>query len=158
VVAPPKPILREKVKLYRPLIVITLISVLGGLALSMNGIMCFLAALKLFDLKGFTSTFRKYDVLAQKSNHYAMSYPFIELGLGLLMLSGILPVLANIAVAGVMLSGIPGILKVIRSGDSILCACVGTAFALPVGRITLAENATMAAMAIVNILMILTAP
>ncbi len=168
----PKPmpslVFREKVKLYRPLIVVTLISVFGGLALSMNGVMsmngmmglflCFLAALKLFDLKGFAKTFRMYDVLAQKSNHYAMAYPFIELGLGLLILSNIAPVFANLAIAAVMGAGIPGILNAIRSGQSIQCACVGTTFALPVGRVTLAENATMALMAIVNILMILTAP
>lgn len=161
-------VLKGKISLYRPLIVITLISVLGGLALSMEGMMamngmmglflCFLASLKLFDIGGFVMTFKAYDLFAQRHDHYAHVYPFIELGLGLLFLSGVAPVAVNLVLALVMIAGIPGIVKAIRSTETIRCACVGTVFALPVGRVTLAENSTMTLMAIVNIFLTLTAP
>ena len=40
-----------------------------------------LATLKLIDIKGFASMFQQYDLLAKRSRHYALVYPFIELTL-----------------------------------------------------------------------------
>ncbi len=157
--------LGENIILYQPLIVIGLISMLGASALAltgkvpfMNGFMglflCFLAALKFFNLSGFTSSFAGYDLLAVRFRLYGLSYPFIELGLALLYLSGTLPLLTNILMIVVMLIGSTGVIKTIRSGTVVQCGCVGAGFNLPVGRVTLFENMMMAAMAAINLMML----
>lgn len=154
--------LSEKIALYRPLIVIAMISVFTALALSvtgrvpmMNGLMgmflCFLSALKFFNLSGFAAGFAQYDVVASRYRPYGTAYPFIELVLGLLYLSGLWPLLSNIAMIGIMSVGTMGVIKTIRSGQSVQCACVGTGFNIPVGRVTLTENVVMAAMAAASI-------
>jgi hypothetical protein len=157
---------KEKVRLYRPLLMVVLVSFVGAAGLSaggklhlMDGLMgfffCLLALLKLFDLKGFAEGFAKYDVLAGRSRLYALAYPFFELILGSLFLSGLWPVTVNMVTVALMAVSSIGVLRVLRSGDSVQCACVGTGFTLPVGRVTLCENLTMGAMAAVNLLAIL---
>jgi hypothetical protein len=67
--------------------------------------------------------------------------------LAALYLSGLHPLFANAAMVFVMTIGTLSVLRVIRSGVSLRCACVGSAFDLPVGRVTLAENLVMGSMA-----------
>ncbi len=155
----------QKLALYRPLIVILFMSMAmaaamaaGGTVPFMHGLMglflCFLATLKFFNLTGFADSFARYDVVAQKSRLYALSYPFIELGLGCLFLSGVIPLLTDILTIAVMSVGAVGILRTIRAGVKIECACVGTGiFSLPVGKVTLSENIGMAAMAFADLFM-----
>ncbi len=160
-----KIVIREKLKLYRPLIVIGLISLAASFAMSfsgipmMNGLMgmflCFLASLKLFNLEAFAAGFAKYDLLAARSKLYGYLYPLIELALGILYLSGLFPLSTNILMLTVMIISSAGVIKTLRSGANVQCACVGTGFGLPVGRVTLFENATMGAMALINICHIL---
>lgn len=153
----------EKLTLYRPLVVIVSLSVVSGLAMAwegrvpfMDGIMgiflLFLAALKLFSLGSFADSFARYDLLAARSRVYALSYPFIELALGGLYLSGMYAVITNILTVLVMCVGMLGIIKVLRSKAVVQCACVGTGFNLPVGWVTLAENGAMALMAVLNLI------
>jgi hypothetical protein len=145
----------EKLATYRPLLVMLLISILGALALPgvpfMHGVMgfflAFLSALKLFNLKGFADGFARYDIVAGRVRAYAFAYPFIELGLALLYFSGAAPAVTGLATVAVMLAGVPGILGVIRRGEKVQCACVGSGlFSLPVGCVTLAENIVMGLM------------
>jgi hypothetical protein len=153
---------RDKIIMYRPLIVIVGISVCVAIALSthgvplMNGMMgaflLFLSSLKLFNLSGFADGFARYDVVAARSQAYAIAYPFIELGLGLFYLSGLLPVFTNIAALIVMGIGTIGVAGVIRAQSEVKCACVGAGFNLPVGYVTLAENLAMFAMAAVGLM------
>lgn len=148
---------QDKLKLYRPIWVILGLSVLGAAALHVAGrpfepaLMGFfllqLAALKLFDLDGFAMGFARYDLLAKKSAVYARTYPFVELGLGLFYLAGVWPLLTNALMMAVGLLGAAGVWQVIQKGQAFTCACVGTGFNLPVGRVTLAEDLGMAAMA-----------
>ena len=153
----------EKIRLYRPLIVLTALSLCGALALSLAGrvpfmeammglFLCFIAALKFFDLKGFTTTFARYDVLAARLPLYGRTYPFIELSLGLLFLSGFFPVLTSLVLIAVMIIGNIGVFGVIRRGTVVQCGCVGTGFNLPVGRVTFAENTIMLLMGVMTLL------
>lgn len=158
----PKSYFYEKLKLYRPLLAIVALSAGVG-ALSpqwgiapMDGLMgaflVLLAALKFVNLPGFAKSFARYDVVAGRFYAYALAYPFIELGLGALYLSGFFPMETNVATLAVMIVGSIGVVNVIRSGEALQCACVGANFNLPVGRVTLAENVAMAAMAIYNLM------
>lgn len=152
----------QKMVLYRPLIMITGISIAAATALSVTGhihfmnslmglFLCFLSALKLFNLKGFAIGFAQYDLLAANWKPYATLYPFIELGLGLSYLANLSPTSTNMIMVIVMLIGTLGVLKTIRSKQSVQCACVGTGFNLPVGYVTLAENLIMGLMAAINL-------
>lgn len=152
----------EKIRLYRPLVVITGISLLGAAALaigahihfmnaSMGLFLAFLSALKLFDLQGFAKGFAGYDLLAARVPLYAKAYPFIELSFAVLFLSGLFSFVTNVATIIVMLVGSLGVIQTLRTGQKVSCACVGTGFNLPVGRVTLAENMAMAAMSAMNI-------
>lgn len=160
--APVKPGFAEQVALYRPLIVITVVSFLAAVMLEygaalplMDGIMglflCMLASLQLFDVRGYAATFAKYDPIAARIPAYGLAYPFILLALGLFYLAGLWPVATNFILFAMLAIGTIGVLKVIKRGESVRCACAGTSFALPVGRVTVAENVIMAAMALIQL-------
>ena len=85
---------------YRPLFVIIMTVALSALALSLtserpNAFMRYFMGLflvqfslfKFFDLPGFVEDFSLYDLIAKRWAVYAWSYPFIELGLGVLYLN-----------------------------------------------------------------------
>lgn len=152
-----------KVKTYFPLIVILAVSFFVAVVLSVQGSVPFmnalmgvflmiLSVLKLFDVRAFADSFARYDILAQHYRCYALAYPFIELAFACLYLSDVCPVLTNLAFAVVMAVGTVGVWRVVQSGAQFQCACVGTGFNLPVGRVTLAENVSMGAMAILNLI------
>lgn len=159
----PKKDLADLVQVYKPLIIILLVSFFAALEMAfydvmpfMNALMglflLFLAALKFFDTKGFAEAFVKYDPLAARVKGYAYLYPFIELGLAAMFLSGSYPLLANSLLIVVLAITTIGVLKAIQTGAKLQCGCAGTGFNLPVGRVTVAENVVMIAMAIFNIL------
>jgi copper chaperone CopZ len=104
--------------------------------------------LKLIDYRNFPSSFAMYDPLAARWQAYAWAYPFIELVLGVLLLSttGVPYALG----ATVVLLGITtvGVLRSLLSKQSIRCACMGTALKLPMTEATLIENVLMIGMAI----------
>lgn len=106
------------------------------------------AMFKLIDLAGFAEGFAMYDLIAKRSRPYALAYPFIELGLGLLYLTAFLPTITNILTVAIMLIGGMGVMKAIITGDKHLkCACLGTTLNVPLTTISVIENFGMAAMA-----------
>lgn len=113
--------------------------------------LCFLATLQLFNLRGFADLFSQYDLLAGRFKSYGLFYPFIELGLGLLYLSGLWPLFTYVVLLAVLIIGTAGILKTIRAGASIQCGCIGADFILPIGWVTVFENTIMMGMAVMNI-------
>lgn len=161
---PRKETFKEKVTLYKPLIVIALISFFAAVEMSFYGVMpfmnalmglflIFLAALKFFDTKGFAEVFTKYDPLAARVKGYAYLYPFIELGLGVMYFSGSYPIATNVLLLAVFAINTIGVIKVIRSGADVRCGCAGAGFNLPVGRVTLVENVAMLLMGLGNIIL-----
>lgn len=104
--------------------------------------------LKLIKLKDFARTYATYDLLAAKSKIYAMAYPFIEIGLGVLLFLNLFTVYVNVFVIIIMSVGSLGVFKKLKSGVKIECACLGTLFKVPMTWVTLAEDLLMVFMAL----------
>ena len=153
---------------YMPLIVvglmITVVSLITswseGFSLTeflldfMTGFFLVFAGFKLADLKGFAEGYSTYDLLAQRWFAYGYIYPFIELGFGLLMLSGFHPAWLLWTELGVMLfSGVGVAIKIARK-EKFTCACLGTFLKVPLTKVTLVEDFGMAATALALILLL----
>jgi len=111
------------------------------------------AFFKLLDVGKFATAFASYDVLAKRSRTYALAYPWLELVLGILFLSRRFGTFTNITTIGVMGIGLLGVLSALQQRRTIQCACLGTAFNLPMSIVTVIENGTMIAMAIAMLLL-----
>jgi hypothetical protein len=153
----------EKIVQYRPIIVITGVAAFAAAALAVSATMPFmrgmmgiflllLATLKLFNWNGFADSFAGYDILARHARGYALAYPLIELSLAWFYLTGFQPIATNTVMLAIMCIGSIGVVRVIQTGEVRKCACVGSGFDLPVGRVTLAENTVMGAMALMALL------
>jgi copper chaperone CopZ len=113
----------------------------------MAGFFLVFAFFKLLNLSAFARAYRGYDVIAAKSMAYAYAYPFIELALGIAYLIRWNPVATNWITLAVMLVSAAGVLNALRKRQLIECACLGTVFKLPMSKVTLIEDLSMAAMA-----------
>ncbi len=109
------------------------------------------AFFKLLDVRKFADAFASYDIVAKRSRIYALAYPFVELSLGLLFVTQTLPIFANIATSIVMAVGLVGVISAVRKQQAIQCACLGTAFNLPMSVVTIVENSVMLVMALAQI-------
>ena len=119
----------------------------------MAGFFLVFSFFKLLDLRGFASTYRGYDLFARRSKAYAWAYPFIELGLGVAYLINLYPVATNLVTLIIMSVGAVGVLRALLDKKAIRCACLGTALNLPMTKVTLVEDLTMAAMALVMLIL-----
>lgn len=152
---------------YKPLIVVFTFVTLVSLAfqvfhgsfhvhLFMNHIMAGffigLSFFKFLNLKAFAESFSGYDPLAQRFLPYGFMYPFIELALGLLFVAGKALLTANIVTILILSVTTLGVIKRLQSKSNFQCACLGTAFSLPLSRVTVFENVAMIIMAIVGII------
>lgn len=113
----------------------------------MGGFFVVFAFFKLLNPRAFANAYSTYDVIAAKSRHYAMAYPFIELGLGVAYLLRFQPLWTNVATLVLMLVGSVGVIRSLVNGRRIQCACLGTVFDLPMSTVTIVEDLGMAAMA-----------
>jgi hypothetical protein len=161
--------MKEFLTTYRPIIIIAAISLIIALATSMlhndsahimmnnfmGSFLCILAMLKLFDINGFIESFSKYDIIAARCRQYAKYYPYIELIIGFMLLSGMLAVITNIFLLIVMTAGLVGILNSLKGKKDLKCACVGNLLNIPLGSISITENATMIIMASMNLVILL---
>ncbi len=142
---------------YWPLIALVGVAALSGLALTARGLgwmpafmgvfLVVFSLLKLFDLRGFQRGFQMYDLGARIVPAYALIYPFIELCLGLLFLSGVALELAAWASMAVFGFGALGVTLALRRGLNINCPCMGSILAVPLSTVTLTEDIAMVAMA-----------
>ena len=121
----------------------------------MAGFFIVFAFFKLLDPPGFVSAYRGYDLLAKPFPLWAWAYPFIELALGVAYLLALAPIATNITTLILMLIGAAGVLNALRKKQAIRCACLGTALNLPMTKVTLVEDLTMAAMAAAMLIMLL---
>jgi hypothetical protein len=74
-------------------------------------------------------------------------YPFLELALALFFLSGLFPLATNIAAIAIGGVGTVGIVQTLARGEQVRCACVGSTLSVPLGTVSILENAGMAVMA-----------
>lgn len=148
-------------KRYWPLFALILIAALEAVALTyvrqkgifawmhffMGLFLCKFAMLKLFQPKGFAKGFQMYDLVAKKFSNYAYLYPFIELSLGLSYLSFVYPIVTYTITILVMVTGAIGVIRALRQGLNVRCACMGTVLDVPLSTVTLSEDIGMGAMA-----------
>lgn len=118
----------------------------------MAGFFLVFSFFKLLNLSGFVQAYQGYDLIAAKSAAYAWAYPFIELALGVAYLTRWQPQLTHAATLAVMLLSAAGVLNALRKRQLIECACLGTVFKLPMSKVTLIEDLSMAAMAAIMLL------
>lgn len=141
--------------------IISLIAPLNNLSLSFNswvnsfmaGFFLSFSFFKLLDLKGFAEGYATYDLLAKKWKPYGYVYPFIELFFGIALLTGFYPVIINGLIVAVMGFSAIGVVQSILKKQTIQCACLGTIFKLPLGKVTLLEDSLMMLMALFTIIL-----
>ena len=102
--------------------------------------------LKLLNIKGFSLTFSRYDLLGKNIPGFSISYPFLEFCLGVAFLTNSLLIAANLATLIFMISQSIGVGNVLRKKEIIQCACLGSSINLPVSYLTLIENLVMVSM------------
>lgn len=102
---------------------------------------------KLFNLSGFADGFQRYDLLAKPFRPYGYVYPFLELGLGLGYLAQRNLPLVYAATIAVMVFGALGVIRALRQGLNLQCACLGSVLKVPLSTVALIEDLGMAAMA-----------
>lgn len=148
-------------KRYWPLFALVLMAALEAAALTygmqkdlfawmhffMGFFLCQFALLKLFHPGDFADGFSMYDLVAKKFKGYAYFYPFIELGLGLSYLSFFYPMVTYLITMLVMGTGAIGVIRALRQGLDVRCACMGTVLDVPLSTVTLSEDIGMVAMA-----------
>ncbi len=160
----------EEIEKYFPLLVLFSLAVLMAVAVGIDNssllstelmrsfmgfFLCLLAMLKLFNISGFADGYQKYDILAKRSRAYAYTYPFIELALGISYLANFNHLLTNIATLVVMIIGTIGVVKSLRAGLDLRCACLGTVLNVPLSTVTLVEDIGMGLMAFANVVALL---
>jgi copper chaperone CopZ len=121
----------------------------------MAGFFLVFSFFKLLDLRGFSEAYRSYDLLARAVPAWGVIYPFIELGLGIAYILRAAPLITNVVTLAIMVIGAVGVLRALLDKRAIRCACLGTALKLPMTKVTLVEDLTMAAMAAAMLVMTL---
>lgn len=118
----------------------------------MGGFLVVFSLFKLLNLSGFADAYATYDIIAARSRAYALTYPFIELALGVSYFVGFSPILTNVATLILMAIGSVGVYYALESKRKFQCACLGTALKLPMTKVTLVEDISMGLMALTMIL------
>ena len=111
--------------------------------------MMLLAMLKLQDVDRFATMFLNYDLLARRFVPYGRIYPFLELGAGVLMLTGLFNCLSIPVALCIGGFGAASVFKAVYiEKRELKCACVGGSSNVPLGFVSLTENVMMVAMAL----------
>ena len=110
------------------------------------------AGFKLINLKEFAFGFQSYDLIAKKSLSYSYAYPFIQLVLGVLYISGIANVYVHVLSLVVALVSSVGVLNSLMKKQAVHCVCLGNVIKLPLSRISFVEDFGMAIMALIMII------
>jgi hypothetical protein len=102
---------------------------------------------KLINIHAFVEAYSTYDIIAQKSRLYGYVYPFLEIMLGILYLNNLY--LRYVAIFTIILMTVSaiGVAKALMSKESIMCACLGVVFKVPMTYVTLFEDIVMIIMA-----------
>lgn len=112
----------------------------------MAGFFLVFSFFKLLNLTGFAESYAMYDIVAKRWRGYGYVYAFIELSLGVALLTGFNPMITNLATLVVMSISIIGVLQSVLNNKKIQCACLGAVFNLPMSTVTIIEDALMIVM------------
>lgn len=119
----------------------------------MAGFFLVFSAFKLLDIHGFAEGFSNYDLLAKWWHTYGYLYPFLELSLGILYLTQLLPTFTQFATIIIMGFSSIGVINSLLKKQKIQCACLGTILKVPLSTITLIEDLTMVILAALALIM-----
>lgn len=108
---------------------------------------------KIINLKAFAKAYAEYDVISKQFFGYGYLYPFLELSLAIACLSNWNPLVTNLFTLILMLISAYGVFVELRKGRTIVCACLGVVFKLPMTWVTLSEDLLMAFMALIMLVM-----
>jgi len=111
--------------------------------------------LKLIHWHAFAYSYAQYDLIAKYSKTYALIYPFIELGLGFAYIMHIALPITNVITIIIMTISSLGVLHALLNHGTIICACLGTLFSVPLTWVTLIEDLLMALMGLLMFLKII---
>ena len=124
-----------------------------GMSDFMGAFFIVFGAFKVINWHGFAEAYAVYDFIAKQSKAYAYSYPLIELGLGLAYLMRWQLFATNLITLVVMIVSSLGVANELRKKKTIVCACLGVVFKIPMTYVTLIEDLLMAAMALAMLVM-----
>ena len=99
--------------------------------------------LKLIDVKGFSESFKKYDLISKIIPGFAITYPFLELFLALTFLSSYFLIASYIMTLIFMTSQFFGVFISLQRKEVIKCACMGSSINIDISTLTLIENFVM---------------
>lgn len=102
---------------------------------------------KLLNIRAFADAYAGYDLLAARWRAWGLTYPFVELALGVAYFVNWNPTFTNSATVLVMGFSILGVLNALVNKRRIQCACLGAVFNLPMSTVTLVEDGLMILMA-----------
>ncbi len=103
---------------------------------------------KLMHIRGFAHRFMRYDIVARHFAPYAYMYPFIELVLGFAYLFAAVPLITNAVALFIMVISGLSVFFALFEGRMLYSANMGAIFRVPLGLITLMENAVVASVAL----------
>lgn len=110
---------------------------------------------KVINIRGFVNAYQMYDIVAMRYPKYGYVYPFIEITLGVLYFMAVFPVITNMATLLVMIVSGWGVYLKLQKKEKIICACLGVVFKIPMTWVTLLEDALMAIMALITLIIII---
>ncbi|HVX00936.1 MAG TPA: MauE/DoxX family redox-associated membrane protein [Candidatus Babeliaceae bacterium] len=104
---------------------------------------------KIYNVRQFIHAYSEYDLLAKLSPLYAMSYPFLEVCLGLGYLVDYDPLVINLVTSNLNLLNALSVLKLLLiDKKSVSCPCLGQFMNVPVSKVTLYEDLIMSIMSV----------
>ena len=104
--------------------------------------------LKLYDIDKFVNVFRKYDIIANKVEFWAWLYPFIEILLGISLLSDVFVNKTMKITLVLMVISIISVSISLLKKQNLRCGCLGTFFHIPLSYVTISENLAMLALSL----------
>ncbi len=119
----------------------------------MAGFFIVFSFFKMMSLKAFAEGYRTYDIVAKAIPAYGFVYPFIELALGVAIITGFEPYATNIVALVVMAVSTIGVVNSLLKKTPFQCACLGTVIKLPLSKVTLFEDLLMVVMSAVMLLL-----
>lgn len=121
----------------------------------MAGFFLVFSFFKLLNIQGFADGYSSYDIVARIFPAWGFTYPFVELSLGLLFLTGTFSLGTNIVTLVVMGVSSIGVIQSLVKKSPFQCACLGSIIQLPLSKVTLFEDLLMVVMSSMMIIKLL---
>ncbi len=115
----------------------------------LGGFLIMFAGFKLIGIEVFLRVFPLYDLIAKRFTPYKYIYPLLQAFLGMWYITGLSPLLRDIVVVTVSFSGLWGMVKLVSARGQVRLSYLGTIIQLRYSTVTIIENATVVALAII---------